>query len=234
MSPIPALRTVTVLSAAFVLSVTTQAASAHDRVPRDYVVWRSADAGLCEAINTRINKLPDQDISRASQSGAAGFLKWSGQPTYIDRLSAEGAKSFFPVTTTTVVLESASLPSRILRYSGMVAGTPTDALYVLPPGAKLPKDGNELRDLLGAKRPDFSSYEDGEMQRLQETHGKDWKQWDLHGQVTVHGLEIRRQPYFLAEEVSPSPDYASSILVFSLNTEGVQRDLCILRRVRVR
>lgn len=210
-----------------------QSAAAEEsvRIPGNYVVWRSKDSEVCDAARTLVNALPKQDLADASNTGAPGFLRWSGEPSYARSRSPGAPRSFFPVTYTSVRLGRAETASLVLRYSGMIAGATTDSLYVLPPGVALPKDGDDLAKLLKSRPPDYSSYADNSILRLRRSHGEDWRNWELAGQVTVAAIEMRNRSYFAAQTVATLSGRPSSTLVFSLSVEGAQDDICLLRRI---
>lgn len=194
-----------------------------DKRPLQYRVWVSAERSSCVAVRDLVNNLPNQNVSRASNAGHPAFVRWSGNAAYVDRVDSAGTKLFFPITTATVVLSPNGTSSPILRYSGSLAGAQNDSLYVLDPGTALPTDGEQLRNVLRAKQPSYSSGES--IQRLREVHGNAWREWDVSGQVTISAIEIRNRTYFVAESAS------WRILVFSLTPEGRRQDICVLRRV---
>jgi hypothetical protein len=223
----------TVVAAIFLLGTACQfseprAAQDSDRIPGQYIVSRAQEPALCEAAKSLVNKLPRQDLGAASSKGTSRVLRWNTEPRYEE----PGSQAFFPVTHLSIKLDGNELPSPVLRYSGMLAGTPSDALYVLPPGAPLPKDGLEVQKLLRSTAPAYASYAGDTIARLRQLYGENWESWYLAGQVAVAAIEIDNRTYFAAQQVGFSRrNNPSSILVFSLDAKGEQRDVCMLRRI---
>lgn len=202
-------------------------AASDDQRPGHFVIWKSASSAqtTCEAAKDAVNGLPRQDLSSAANAGGARFLKWQAGRVYPD------GRYFVPITTTIAYLGIPHVPHHVLRYSGSIAGTPSDDLYVIPAGMDIPADTDALLGLLRSRRPDYASSNDNSIRRLQEAHGQDWQQWDVSGQVTVAALNSTKPTTFMAEQVRASPHDSTRLLVFTLSPQGRQEDICVLRRV---
>ena len=204
------------------------AASEHDDHsswrPGRYIVWASAKDPVCGVTRDLVNTLPDQDVVRAASSGAKPFLEWSVGP----RIGMKGnalQPPYFPLSHL-VAGKGSRAQLFFVRYSGTIASTPTDALFVRH---SLPVTPDDARKGIG--HPDFSTYQDDAIARAQRLHGKMWSDWYISGQVLISAFGKDGWPYFLATHTVHDVSKSTRILVFTFDENGRREDVCMLRRI---
>jgi hypothetical protein len=222
------------LGAASLVEAQTSVRSPEDGKPGNYVLWASKQDAVCERIKTTINALPNKDLVKASLQGRAGFLKWKPE-NWLESERFGAKSSYLQVTSLTSHLDGSSKPMLILRWSASTSGIESDYIWVIRENKKVPTNGDEFAELRRSREADFRGAIDWpSMQKVRKMHGDAWPRWQPESHVSVWAMSLEGRVYFLAQSTPPPPRWRnalSRILVFTLDANGVERDVCMLRRV---
>jgi hypothetical protein len=202
-----------------------------ERRPGSYTIWASKDQGVCEHIKTALNRLPNKDLLQATLKHRANLLTW--QPEQI----AEEPPSRHWVLVSSLItrLAGSDRPARLLRWSASLGGVETDQVWVLKQEETIPTNFQEFRALIQARPPDFEGTNGrGNIEAVKRKHGDEWSRWVADTHVSVLAMTVHGRVYFLAQSTPPPPRWPgalSKILVFQLDSDGGQQDVCALRRI---
>lgn len=197
-----------------------------ERRPGQYVTWASADKARCEAATGLVNRLPNEDIAKASMSHIPGFPRWQPEPRIDQELSAGGSPYIYRLDYLYLDPDGTGVEKFIMRWTGSLSNLDTQSLYVL---SALPRTREEVREII-SRPPAFTASSTDYISQLRRMHGDAWKDWFIRDQVLVSAYG-ERQPMFFASETVHDKRVSTRTIVFMLDHKGNRQDICMLRRV---
>jgi hypothetical protein len=211
--------------------VSCSSAVAADTARKDhagaYVLKVSEDVSLCKEVAELFNSLPRRDLRQALIKGQYGFLHWE-DTKFVESEIAGAAKSYFGASRIVVHLDGGSQQQTVFRLTNFDRyGQESESLFLVPAGEKTPVDGSEFKAFLVGRSPVYGNTLGYEyVSRLQELHPNKWKEWDMSGNVSISAFTLSGKPRFLAAK----PPRFQKILIFNLDSQGRQRQHCIITR----
>jgi hypothetical protein len=208
-------------------SIQVRAADPSLRRPGHYVVWASVDKQVCQSAVDLVNGLPHQDVARASDAKMSGFLQWQSGPRIEDEPYPWGGRSYFALDHLVLGADGGSTKKYILRWTGMLSNAPTQSVYALD---SLPSTREEVKSIITSQPPTFGDTSSQRIVELQRTRGDAWQDWYIGGQVLVSAYGVDPTIFF-ASHTAHDLTKSTSMLVFTIDPNGVREEKCMLRRI---